>query len=344
MIEGEYYALEIDKWGQSNPTLRKRTLRNLEPNELLIRVWCTTIHPTDYVFMKGEYGVEKPYYHPIVPGFEGSGEIVKVGDLVNTNLIGKRCGVLANSNKMTPFDGLWAQYYYATLSELILFDDDIDYEKICFTINPLSALGMFDTIKKSGATSILQNGATSTLARMLHKLCSRNNITTINIVKDKNSMDCLSKCNIPNLINQGDNNWEKEVQKLCAQFNTKIGFDCVGGSYTAQLFANMPSQSILYHHGNLQEKDLAGLHSRDLIFYQRILAGWWLPVWLTSLPQEELAYYINFFKSEIHSSSDLFETEISKSYSLKEFGSASSDYSRNMDKGKVLIKPQIPID
>jgi NADPH:quinone reductase-like Zn-dependent oxidoreductase len=293
--------------------------------------------------MKGEYGTERPQYHPIVPGFEGSGEIVKVGDLADTSLIGKRVGVFANSNKTKPFDGLWAQYYYAHISELIFFNSDVPYEKICFTINPLTALGMFDTIKKSGAKCVIQNGASSSVAKMLNKLCMRNNITTINIVKDKDSLDWLSKTNMQNLINQGDNNWEKEVQKLCAQFDCKIGFDCVGGGYTSQLFANMPCQSILYHHGNLENKDLT-MHSNDLIFHQRILAGWWLPVWLTSLSVEELNYYINFFRSEVESNSDLFEPDIAKSFSLNEFSSASSEYSRNMDKGKVIIRPQMPID
>jgi NADPH2:quinone reductase len=343
MLEGNYYTLEIDKWN-SSPSLKERSFRNLDPNEVLVMVMCTTIHPADLMFLKGEYGIQKPHYFPIVPGFEGSGEIVKVGDMVDQSLVGKRVGIFANSNKVKPFEGLWAQYYYATVPELIIFNTDASFEKICFTINPLTALGMLDTVKKANATSVLQNGASSSVGGMFHNLCHQNGIQTINIVKDKTSLETLSQRGITHLINQGDSNWEKEVQKLCAQFNTKIAFDCVGGSYTTQLLTNMPSQTILYHYGNLEEKDLSNLHSKDFIFHQKLLAGWWLPVWYNSLSVEEMAYYINFYMSEVQTS-DLFTTEVSnKMYSLKDFSNAYSDYTKHMHLGKVIIRPHMPMD
>jgi NADPH:quinone reductase-like Zn-dependent oxidoreductase len=56
--------------------------------EALVKVAAAPINPSDLGFIWGGYGFRKPL--PCVPGFEGSGTIVAVGEGVNEARIGER--------------------------------------------------------------------------------------------------------------------------------------------------------------------------------------------------------------------------------------------------------------
>ena len=47
------------------------------PGQVLIHMAASPINPSDLGFLKGFYGVQKPF--PIVPGFEGSGTVIAAG-------------------------------------------------------------------------------------------------------------------------------------------------------------------------------------------------------------------------------------------------------------------------
>ncbi len=159
-MEGYYRYIELDKWG-GKFQIKERSLKNIQRHELLIRVHYASIHPHDLEFIKGNYGEDKPDIFPITPGFEGCGEIIKVGDKINRKYVGKRCTVFAEVNPKGSFEGLWAEYHYTTLTNLLIYDTDIPYEKICSFINPLTTYGIIDTIKKKNFKTLIQTNASS---------------------------------------------------------------------------------------------------------------------------------------------------------------------------------------
>jgi NADPH2:quinone reductase len=338
-MEETYKAIEIDKYG-GPLQVRERKFRPIGKDELLIKVACTTIHPSDLMFLLGQYGDNKPYKFPIVPGFEGSGEIVKVGDSIDKSLIGKRVSVTGPFNKDGTYFGLWAEFHYTKRANIVVFDKDIDFEKIAFSfINPLTACGFIDTIKKQGSKAIVQNGAAGAFGKMLAKLCEKEGIKTINLVRRKEQMEELNSNGISNSINTSDKDWNKSLFKLAKELNANIFFDCVGGSMAGKVLYSLPNGSIMYNFGNLEVKPI-GIDSISLIFKDKKVFGWWLMNWLKLITPEERKYWYGYIAKEIESGSDLFSTKVSERFDLKEIEKAIGYYEKNMSKGKVILRPK----
>jgi NADPH:quinone reductase-like Zn-dependent oxidoreductase len=106
----EYKVIEMDKYG-GKLTLGSRKFRKLNKQEILVKIMFTTIHPADLMFLMGEYGDEKPRVFPIIPGFEGSGEIISISEGMNSKLIGKRVCITVPFKKDGTFDGLWSEFH-----------------------------------------------------------------------------------------------------------------------------------------------------------------------------------------------------------------------------------------
>jgi NADPH2:quinone reductase len=336
-MEGYYKVLELDKFG-GKLKLKEKSFRNLHRFEVLVRMVCTTIHPADLMFMKGEYGDIKPDVFPLVPGFEGSGEIIKVGEDIDKKCVGKRVSIFADSGHLGSFEGTWGEYHYTTLTNIIIYEKEVPYERICFIINPLSAACMLDTCKKENVAGVLQSGASSAVGKMFIRLCQLNDIQTVNLVRSDSGAKILRDMNAPNIIQTSEKDWEFECQKLCVQSKVQICFDCVGGEMTGKLFNLLPNGGTLYHYGNLEEKEMTKFNSKDLIFKDKTLKGWWLERWTQSLSQDELSYLMNYVKEEIQSDSSLFHSDVSKEFKLDEIQKAMDFYTSKSNHGKIILK------
>jgi NADPH:quinone reductase len=336
-MEGYYKTIELDAYN-GELRLKERSFRNLHRFEVLVKIKCTTINPVDLLFMKGIYGETKPHLFPIIPGIEGSGEIIKVGDDIDKKYVGKRVAVFEDYNRPGTFEGIWAEYHYTTLTNLMIYDKDLPYERICFIMNPLTAVGMLDTCLKQKVDGVLQTAASSTVGRMFIRLCDRYEIQLVNLVRDDQSALKLKQIAAQNIIKTSDKNWESECVKMCTQMKIQMCYDCVGGEITSKVINCMPNGSTIYHYGNLLGKEIEKIDSGELIFKDKTLSGWWLHRWLQSLSEIEIKYWWGFIKDEIQSNSNLFATQVSKEFKLDDIAKAIEYYHNYSSAGKVLLK------
>jgi hypothetical protein len=339
-MEGTYKVVEMEKYG-TKLSMSVRNFRKIDKNELLIKIHCSTIHPADLMFLVGMYGDDKPNIFPMIPGFEGSGEIVGVGSNINSDLIGIRVGVTGPTLKRdSSYNGLWAEYHYTTMNYLVLFDKEIDFERITFSfINPLTAIGFLDTVKKNKAKAVVQDGANGALGRMFIRLCEKEKITTINIIRNKNQILNLKKLGADYVISTDEAGWENNLEKLSSELDAKIFFDCIGGRMSGKILSLLPKESIMYNFGNLDIKNVA-VDSTSLIFKEKKVQGWWLPSWLRQLNQKEYIKWTNYVSNDIKIGSDLFLTKISKDYQLNQINEAIKFYIKNMSEGKIILRPK----
>jgi NADPH2:quinone reductase len=265
---------------------------------------------------------------------------VKVGPGVEESIIGKRASVSAPFNKDGTFHGLWSEYFYIHKSNAIIFDSDISYERIGFSfVNPLTACGFVDTVRKNKTSAVVQNAAFGAVAKMFIKLCKKEGISTINLVRKEDQVSHLKEIGGNHVINTSSKDWEKALFKLAKQLNANIGFDCIGGNNTGKLLALLPDSSVLYHYGNLEFKKI-GVDSASLIFKDKRLLGWWMLTWLRTLTPEERTFWYNYVKKDLESGSDLFVTKVSKEFNLLDIQKAIEYYRNNMSEGKVLLRPK----
>ena len=339
-MNGSYNVIELDKFKGSLVT-SSRNFRNCDSGEILIKVFCTTVHVTDLLFLNGGYGI-KPDIFPIVPGFEGSGEIVQVGESVDTNLIGKRSTFVCSLGKNGIFEGGWAQFVYVSKYAIIPFESkNINYENIAFSfINPLTVCGFLDTVQKKNVTAVVQNGAAGAVGKMFIRLCAKHGIKSINLVRKQEQIEELKKLGANFVISTSSKEWEAELSKLALENNALVGFDSVGGEMTGKMLSLMPNRSTLYHFGNMEDKNMSGITSVDLIFKEKNLIGWWLMLWMKTLKPEELIKWTNAVRSDLESDSIIFETQWRKDdYGLNDIDKAIVSYTNNQSLGKVIIRP-----
>lgn len=334
-----YKVIELEKF-KGALKISSRNFKEPSENEVLVKVMCSTIHPADLAYMSGTYGPIKPTL-PLVPGFEGSGLVVKIGSMVDQSLLGKRCGVAGNSNKDgSTYEGTWSEYFYSDARNLMIFDGEISYDTICFSIgNPLTAVGFMDTLRKKGVNTVGQNGANSAFGKIFIKLCAKEGIKTVNLVRKEEQIESLKSLGGDYVFTTSSNSWQEDFKKTCSDLNVTNFFDCVGGNYTGWVMNLLPRGSTLYHFGNLELRRLGELDTHDFIFHKKELVGWWLTAWLQSLSKDELTKWRNYIIEDLNSGSDIFKTTVSKSFGLDEFEKAFEYYLTHMSEGKIILRP-----
>jgi NADPH:quinone reductase-like Zn-dependent oxidoreductase len=334
-----YKVLELIKFG-GELTLVDRKFRELQPKEILVKVICATIHPADMMKIQGIYGGDPQPNLPIIPGIEGSGIIVQVGNEIDSNLVGKRVGVLGSNTSDGSFEGLWGQYIYTTYSRLVIFNKEVDYELICFSfVNPFTAVGFLDTLKKKGVTSVGQNGASSAFGKMFIRLCHQEGIKTVNVVRKEEHFETLKSLGADFVLNSTSTDFEENLKQTLKENNVQNFFECVGGSTTGTTLKLLPIGSTLYHYGNLELTPASNIDSKSLIFEKKTLTGFWVSDWLRSIKPEEFGYWAKYVVTDFESDSGLFKTSYSKNFSLGEFKDAFEFYLKDMSGGKVILRP-----
>ena len=116
-------------------------------------------------------------------GFEGSGEIVELGEGVPAKMLGKKV-----SFSMDPYSknytGMWREQVLAPANAVIPYPDSVSYDTICGAyVNPLTACGFMQITHDSGTPVLIQDAACSSLGKIVNKLAAQEGITVINIVR-----------------------------------------------------------------------------------------------------------------------------------------------------------------
>ena len=336
----KYKALILNKFG-GDIIPGEREFRALYKDQLLVKIMCATIHPADLAFLSGTYGHIKPEIFPIVPGLEGCGEIIEVGPGVDKSYIGKRANVFALPRKGNTFDGVWAEFFIATLyRDCVVYDEKIEYEKLCFGFgNPMTALGFLDTMRKSNSKAAVMTGASSALGKMFAKLCVNENVNVVNVVRNEGHFSYFNAIGSKYMISTSNSNWYQELESLSEKLGANLIFDCVGGDNSGRFLSAMPDNSILYHFGNLELKRIGELDTNDFIVKCKQFKGWWLTGWMETLTKEEILKYLEYIRNDLISDKPILTTDYTESFNLDQIEQAFEKYMTNTSAGKIIIRP-----
>lgn len=131
--------------------------------EVLIKVECCPIVPSDTYFLSGTYSGN--YTYPIVPGSEGSGTVISSGGgFMAWTLVGKRVAFGKQVERAGNFskDGSFAEYAVTSAMHCIPIDANQTFEQGSNgTLNPLTAIGLVEKAREYGVNAIMQTGAFS---------------------------------------------------------------------------------------------------------------------------------------------------------------------------------------
>src|SRR5271169_6401077 len=180
-------------------------------DEVVVRVEAAPISPTDIFLLLGaadlatleasEAGgravVKAKIPAPVMKGMtgrldqslpvgsEGAGVVVEAGDSESArSLLGKKVAALGGA--------MYSQYRCLRAADcLVLHETATAADGASSFINPLTALGMVETMRREGHKALVHTAAASNLGQMLNKICIKDGIDLVNIVRDTKQEEIL---------------------------------------------------------------------------------------------------------------------------------------------------------
>lgn len=220
--------------------------------EVLIKVECAVLNPSDLYMMQGNYNGEFKY--PLTPGGEGSGTVIAYGGgWRGWHLMGKRVAFTRKAEKGGKFTcgGSYAEYCVTSAFQCIVLDDNKSWEQAaCSFVNPLTAIGLLDKCREYKAQAVIQTAAASQLGRMIIKLFGENNLPLINIVRRQEQKDLLEKeYGAKYVLDSSKEGFDEELNKLVKELNATVALECVSGDMPGRLLQQMPAGAICISYG-----------------------------------------------------------------------------------------------
>jgi NADPH2:quinone reductase len=160
-------------------------------------------------------------------GNEGAGLVVRSGNSPAAQaLLGKTVAIIGGA--------MYAQYRAVSASQCLLLPADATAADgaSCF-VNPLTALGMVETMKREGHSALVHTAAASNLGQMLNRICLKDGIALVNIVRKPEQEAILREAGARHVCNTAAPDFLAQLTDALAATGATIAFDAIGGGKLA---------------------------------------------------------------------------------------------------------------
>ena len=164
---------------------------------------------------------------PMSVGNEGAGTVVAAGSSASARaLLGRTVAAVGG--------GMYSQYRCvdATLC-LELPDGTTAAEGASAFVNPLTALGMVETMRLENHAALVHTAAASNLGQMLNRLCLEEQIPLVNIVRKAEQEDILRSGRAAHVCSSSSPTFTSELIDALESTSATLAFDAVGGGKLA---------------------------------------------------------------------------------------------------------------
>jgi len=223
------------------------------PDEVVVRVEAAPINPSDIglLFGAADIGTAKASgtaTHPVVTarvpdrlmksmasrldqsmpvGNEGAGVVVEAGSSDAAQaLLGRTVAVLGGA--------MYAQYRCVKADLcLVLPDGATSAEGASCFVNPLTALGMVETMRREGHTALVHTAAASNLGQMLNRICIKDKVGLVNIVRTPEQEAILRSIGATQVCNAASPTFMADLIEALVATGATLAFDATGGGKLA---------------------------------------------------------------------------------------------------------------
>ena len=109
----------------------------------------------------------------------------------------------------------------------------------CF-VNPLTALGMVETMRREGHRALVHTAAASNLGQMLNRICLQDRVGLVNIVRTQQQESLLRGMGATHVCNSSAPTFIRDLTEALAGTGATLAFDAIGGGELAgQILACM---------------------------------------------------------------------------------------------------------
>src|SRR6476469_11098931 len=221
----------IKKSGELELSLKEMATPEPGPDEVVVRVEASPINPSDLGLLVGAADMtsakasgtkDSPVVTAKVPeaamsamagrldqsmpvGNEGAGVVTKTGSSDAAKaLMGKTVAMIGGA--------MYAQYRCLKASDCLSLPKGITPAEgaSCF-VNPLTALGMVETMRREGHKALVHTAAASNLGQMLNKICLKDGIGLVNVVRSAAQAKLLADAGAQHVVDSTSSNFMAEL-------------------------------------------------------------------------------------------------------------------------------------
>jgi NADPH2:quinone reductase len=343
-----------------------------QPNEVVIRIEASPINPSDLwlLFAGADMGTAKvsgPMDSPVVTasipaaamralagrvgksipvGNEGAGTVVKAGSSPGAQALAGRTVAVAGG-------AMYAQYRCIDASQCLELPEGTPATAGASSfVNPRTALGMVETMRREGHSAIVHTAAASNLGQMLNKLCLEEHVPLVNIVRKPEQEDILRAIGAVHVCNSTSPSFMGDLTQALIDTSATLAFDATGGGklaghiltcMEAALTANSSDYS---RYGSTTHKQVyiyGGLDRGPTVFNRNFgmawgIGGWLLTPFLQSIGPEAFHFLRQRVAAGLETTfASTYTREISLAEALQP--DAFSGYATHATGEKYLITP-----
>jgi len=160
-------------------------------------------------------------------GNEGAGIVVEAGSSeAAQGLLGKAVAALGGA--------MYSQYRCVPVEQCLpLPKGATPAEGASSFVNPLTALGMVETMRGEGHKALVHTAAASNLGQMLNRICLKDGISLVNIVRNQAQVDLLRAMGAAHVCNSNSPTFMQDLIEALSATGATLAFDAIGGGKLA---------------------------------------------------------------------------------------------------------------
>ncbi|HOM13214.1 MAG TPA: zinc-binding dehydrogenase [Rubrivivax sp.] len=240
------------------------------PDQVLVRVEATPINPSDLALLfafadpgslQASGSAARPVLtariperamkalagrvdQPLPVGNEGAGTVVAAGASPAAQaLLGKTVAMVGGA--------MYAQYRCIAARDCLPLPPGASAADgaSCF-VNPLTALGMVETMRREGHRALVHTAAASNLGQMLNRICLHDGIALVNIVRRPEQAAILRDAGAKHVCSTASPDFPAELTGALAETGATIAFDAIGGGRLATQILSCMEAALLRQGGD----------------------------------------------------------------------------------------------
>lgn len=227
--------------------------REPDPDEVVVRVEATPINPSDLGLLFGGADMstakasgtrDRPVVtaslppgalrsagaridRPMPVGNEAAGVVVRAGASEAARaLVGRTVAILGGA--------MYAQFRTIKADQCLVLPVGTPAAAAasCF-VNPLTVLGMVETMRSEGHSGLVHTAAASNLGQMLVRLCAKDGIPLVCIVRRPEHVKLLQRLGAGHVLTTESPSFTEELTDALLETGATLAFDAIGGGSLA---------------------------------------------------------------------------------------------------------------
>jgi len=219
-------------------------------------------------------------------------------------------------------------------------------------VNPMTALGMVETMRMEGHSALVHTAAASNLGQMLVRLCIEENVPLVNIVRSSAQVETLRALGATYILDSTSPTFMKDLVAALTETSATLAFDATGGGklasqiLTAIEAASVANATEYSRYGSTTFKQVyiyGGLDRSETVLTRSFGFSWSVGGWLLTpfLAKIGLEGLIRLRDRVAAGLTTTFASHYTKEISLQEALSPAimAEYARQATGEKYLIVP-----